>query len=177
MNICVIIKLIEVLSPFYYLFHSPNDCFDSYSTPFSSCSGKQNCTIFFTTALTRVPNCGLRKAKYFYIQYQCVPGRFEYTWKTNLIKSYKFIFSSTYFLVDQAAGNPVNKNLCLSNGNDMIATSAAAIYQSPDYPSFPKTASNCIKNITTTPGQYLLVYLNSAIFIGSNTKLVIVDFI
>jgi hypothetical protein len=58
----------------------------------------------------------------------------------------------------------------------MIATSAAAIYQSPDYPGFPKTASNCIKNITTTPGQYLLVYLNSAIFIGSNTKLVIVDF-
>ena len=52
----------------------------------------------------------------------------------------------------------------------MIATSSAAIYQSPDYPSYPKTNSNCMKNITTTTGHSLKVYLNSAIFTGTNTK-------
>ena len=59
----------------------------------------------------------------------------------------------------------------------MIATSKAAIYQSPDYPSFPKTVSNCKKNITTTQGHYLLVYLNSATFIGSNAKFVYLIFL
>ena len=79
------------------------------------------------------------------------------------------LFEYFFFKVDQAAGNQANKNLCTSTNNE-IAPSSAAIYQSPDYPSYPKASANCMQKITIAAGYSLKAYLNTAIFVGTNTK-------
>jgi hypothetical protein len=63
-----------------------------------------------------------------------------------------------------------NIELCSTSTQDSlynIEANSAAIYQSINYPIYPKTNVTCRKNITVTPGNFLKVYLNTGVFLGA----------
>jgi hypothetical protein len=122
--------------------YSPIDCSEPTTLFNSICSGKRSCSLVFSERV--LPNCQNKKAKYFYITYQCVPA--------------------------VSAGKPTPQqsiDFCNAGFNNEIKIDSSLLINSPEYPKYPATDVKCTKRLVSGPGKALALYVLDAKFKGS----------
>ena len=133
-----------------------------------SCSHNNTCQIFFNTNQFPVAACNQSMASYYFIQYQCVPGNFDY--KNTKLQGYfiKVTILKTSF-VEVASESVIEMDLCSDSTSDYrIEKERGVILLSEQFPLLPQRNVNCKRSFTFPDDSSLHVFILVALMPGQN---------